>query len=61
MDTDLLIRANGRCERCKQLPDFRGMHKHHKKHRSQGGKDDMKNIILLCAKCHAAEHGIIEG
>lgn len=43
-------RANGLCERCGQQ---RGTEAHHRKNRSQGGKWDIGNILLLCHDCHA--------
>ncbi len=49
---------DGRCEKCHKLPDFRGLQKHHKRFRSQGGNDGRENLIWLCGKCHDKEHGI---
>ena len=58
---ELLQRANGRCESCKQLPDWRGLAKHEDKHRSQGGDPlDPGNCLLLCGRCHSREHLIKE-
>ena len=31
-------------------------HVHHIRFRSQGGKDESKNLITLCADCHARVH-----
>ena len=50
---------NGRCQECDNLPDWRGLQKHHQVKRSQGG-DDENNIVWLCGKCHSKYHGIIE-
>jgi len=52
--------TDGRCENCGQLPDWRGLAKHHKKLRSALGRDDRSNLIWLCSPCHSAEHGIVE-
>ena len=42
-------RANGLCEKCGQQ---RGTEAHHRKNRSQGGKWEIGNILLLCHDCH---------
>ena len=58
---DLIVnRAKGLCEKCHQLPDWRGLSGHHKILRSQGGEDTPENLIILCGFCHSAEHGIRE-
>ena len=51
---------DGRCENCHQLPDWRGLAKHHKIFRSHNGGDDRSNIEWLCGKCHSLKHGIKE-
>ena len=51
---------DNRCQECHQLPDFRGLQKHHKIFRSHNGNDSKENIIFLCGKCHSKFHGIIE-
>lgn len=51
---------DGRCENCHELPDFRGLQKHHKIFRSHNGSDDRDNIIWVCGKCHGIFHGIKE-
>ena len=57
----LLVRGGGRCQRCGQLPDWRGLSKHEKVKRSQGGDPlDPNNCELLCGRCHSREHGIKE-
>lgn len=51
------------CPECGRPPDFRGMHKHHIKPKGMGGskeRDVEANIQWLCARCHAAKHGIRE-
>lgn len=51
---------NGRCEKCGRLPDWRGLHPHEKKFKSQLGKMSLENSIMVCGKCHSAYHGIKE-
>lgn len=48
------------CEKCGQKADWRGIQTHHIKHRSQGGNNELENLILLCARCHNLAHGIRE-
>ncbi len=48
---------DGKCTRCGEYPDFRGLQKHHKVARSQGGKDTKKNLEWLCGKCHNGPKG----
>jgi 5-methylcytosine-specific restriction endonuclease McrA len=38
--------------------DRGGFDLHHIVPRSQGGGDEVENIILLCRKCHNAAHGL---
>jgi 5-methylcytosine-specific restriction endonuclease McrA len=51
---------DGRCQNCGNLPDFRGLAKHHLIFRSHGGKDTGDNLIWVCGRCHSRFHGIIE-
>jgi len=44
----------GRCEECGKLAN---LDRHHKIHRSQGGKDTPDNIAYLCRICHMKAHG----
>ncbi len=55
----LLTRCGGLCDRCG--PDWRGLSKHEKRFRSQGG-DPLapENCVMLCGRCHAAIHGVTE-
>ena len=49
-------RAGGRCERCgRGVTD--GFECHHRKLRSQGGKDDLATCCCLCTDCHEWAHG----
>ena len=50
---ELMQRQQKRCGACGDL--LRRFEKHHKKPFSQGGTDDIDNIILLCPPCHATE------
>lgn len=58
---ELLQRCGGLCEMCKELPDWRGLSKHEKIHRSQGGDPaDKDNCLMVCGKCHSKCHGLVE-
>ena len=57
----LLERCHGLCESCGRLPDWRGLSKHEKVFRSQGGDPlDPDNVEILCARCHSRKHGLVE-
>ena len=46
-------RSGGACERCGRLlvsPDR--AERHHRRLRSGGGRDELANLLLLCAACH---------
>lgn len=60
---EVLLRANGRCERCNSLaPFFRRTNRHpylevhHRKQLSMGGDDTVENAIGLCPNCHREVH-----
>lgn len=54
-------RCQGYCEDCGRRPDWRGLSKHEKLKRSQGGDPlDEANCIMLCGPCHSRHHGIRE-
>lgn len=40
------------CEQCGAV----AVDIHHKTKKSQGGADDVENLIALCRKCHDKEH-----
>ena len=48
-------RANRQCEIC---GNTRGLQIHHIVKRSQQGKDDLDNLILLCWNCHHGTAGV---
>lgn len=54
---DVMVRDMGIC-RAAIIPGCRGRgsHVHHRKLRSQGGKDELDNLILLCEWCHEYIH-----
>ncbi len=57
----LLERCQGLCELCHRAPDWRGLSKHEKIFRSQGGDPlDPDNCLMLCGVCHDLKHGIID-
>ena len=57
------IRAEGRCEQCRSMGDWRGLHYHHIENKGLGGSkllDTVDNLILVCGRCHSLLHGIKE-
>lgn len=46
-------RDQGRCARCGQAQN---LNVHHRRRRSQGGKDTWANLVTLCATCHQWVH-----
>jgi 5-methylcytosine-specific restriction endonuclease McrA len=60
---EVLDRANGFCERCKEAAPFLRDHNqspylevHHKKPLAEGGNDTVENAIALCPNCHRHAH-----
>jgi len=50
-------RDDGLCRPCvTRGRRTRGTQVHHLLYRSHGGKDDARNLILLCGKCHQDAH-----
>ena len=49
----LLERAGYRCEICRYN---RIEHRHHRLRRSQGGTNDLTNLLALCGVCHGYVH-----
>jgi 5-methylcytosine-specific restriction endonuclease McrA len=49
----VLRRDNWRCQFCGTMSN---LEVHHKQFRSHSGVDSEKNLITLCAECHAAIH-----
>lgn len=45
-------RAQGRCERCGRDLEDTGLECHHRRLRSQGGRDEVENLAALCPACH---------
>ena len=54
---ELEQQAQGHCQHCGHLPDWRGLQMHHKKKLSQGGETSTKNCELWCAPCHFGPDG----
>lgn len=52
----LLARCGGYCERCGFGVHSYAAHRHHRRLRSQGGKDTMDNLVYLCPSCHQWVH-----
>lgn len=60
---EVLIRANGKCERCKNAAPFKRktdnspyLEVHHTVQLSQGGEDTVENAQALCPNCHRLLH-----
>lgn len=41
---------------CVACDSNRGLQVHHIVHRSQGGTNEMSNLVTLCWRCHAVAH-----
>jgi hypothetical protein len=53
----LLERAGGACEvRASEKCRGRGTHSHHRKLRSQGGANELVNLLAVCIVCHMVIH-----
>ncbi|MBR8074613.1 HNH endonuclease [Burkholderia cenocepacia] len=64
---EVLLRANGACERCKELAPFLRkkdntpyLEVHHKRRLADDGEDTVENAIALCPNCHRLLHFGIE-
>ena len=55
VEAALQARARGRCELC-GLPLQNRCQRHHRKLRSQGGRDTVANLVLIHPNCHNAVH-----
>ena len=60
---EVLQRANGNCEECREAaPFFRSSNRtpylevHHRKQLSDGGEDTVENAVALCPNCHRRKH-----
>ena len=60
---EVLLRAEGRCERCNNNAPFLRkkdqtpyLEVHHKQPLSDGGDDTVENAIALCPNCHRHQH-----
>jgi hypothetical protein len=60
---EVLIRANGICERCKKEAPFKRasdgtpyLEVHHKIRLADGGEDTVENAIAVCPNCHRELH-----
>jgi len=49
----VLARDRFRCVHCWST---RNLQMHHRKHRGQGGSDDLENLETICAPCHSQKH-----
>lgn len=53
---EMLARAKGRCERCREKMHPYDLDIHHWLPRSQGGKDETDNVWVVCRRCHRLIH-----
>jgi 5-methylcytosine-specific restriction enzyme A len=60
---EVLIRANGSCEECKEPAPFTRksdgtpyLEVHHRKPLAEGGEDTIENAIAMCPNCHRKAH-----
>ena len=51
----LKARADGLCEIC----SLRANNAHHRRNQSQGGRDDLSNLMLLCGSGTTGCHGYV--
>ena len=47
------VENGGECALCAST---RQVQAHHAVHRTEGGKDDLSNLVLLCGSCHRKAH-----
>jgi hypothetical protein len=52
----LLHLSGGKCEKCESSDNI---HAHHIIPMSVGGKDELSNVVLLCANCHHKVHSVM--
>ena len=50
-------RDNYKCQDCGST---KNLHTHHIKSLYEGGNNNLKNLITVCAKCHAKRHNLIK-
>ena len=50
-------RDGGMCRICSSKD---GLQVHHRNYKNKGKKDELKDLITLCAKCHGTYHGKVE-
>jgi RNA-directed DNA polymerase len=57
---ELWERQEGNCPNCHQgITEESEWHKHHIQPKSQGGSDELDNLILVCSACHSQIHNPI--
>ena len=60
---EVRARANGLCESCGQLPDFRGLSISHTEMKKMGGSKRVyqaEELQALCVPCHSKRHRLRE-
>lgn len=53
---EVLMRSHGSCEIVSPVCTGRGHHVHHRRRRSQGGRDVLEDVRLSCSACHGYLH-----
>ncbi|CAB4144458.1 HNHc domain containing protein [uncultured Caudovirales phage] len=56
MRKSAIDRSSGYCEARWEGCTFRAAHVHHIKRRSQGGGDEVENLLAVCSHCHHMIH-----
>jgi RNA-directed DNA polymerase len=57
---ELWERQDGKCPNCNQgIREGSDWHKHHIQPKSQGGSNELDNLILVCSACHRQIHNPI--
>lgn len=49
-------RQDGTCGRCRRSPPVVSLHVHHLRFLSEGGTNDLENLVALCPDCHSLMH-----
>lgn len=55
-DPEIRQKVIDRDKCCVLCGETEGLEVHHIKYRSEGGTDDMNNLVTLCKRCHAIQH-----
>lgn len=56
---DLALLCGGKCQLCKKPVGIK-FHVHHLTYDRYGGNEEPDDLLLLCPRCHAIEHGKVK-